>query len=411
MLTSDLVRVRMRKGAVYPPYINTENQDLLNLAETLIGVFERHVGLPRQELDEELKDLLGAGTSFLVHRGLSKLLRDRCEFEAETTVEPPVLRERVFAAAASAYRSNEQIRVDRDEILTSVAADIELPPEEIDRQLYADLKEAEVLQEFRKTSPRWLLQRYNVALAQAVLIRATGMDLVIEGESAARYREVFRKLKFFQLLHEIRAQDNGSYHIHIDGPLSLFKSSQRYGVQMASFLPTVLHCENWKLQAGVLWGVKRKEGVLHLTPKTGLQPIGHSTGQWMPEEVAWLDTQFRKLKTDWDVSTEAEIVNLGGEGILAPDFIFTHRPTGATVHMEILGFWRRGSVQSRLDLLRRHGPRNLILAISKELGVEEEDVEDLPGEVYAFRSTPVARDVHKILNDMIEEDTEPLTLF
>ena len=411
MLTSDLVRVRIRAGIVYPPYINTENEDFLNLAETLINVFERHVGRPRQQLDEELRDLLGAGTSFMVHRGLSKLLRDRCHFSTETKVEPRILREHVFTAAAAAYRSRKKVRVDWNGIISSVAQEMDLPPEEIHLQLYADLKEAEVLQKFQKTSPAWVLQRYNVALAQAVLMRAASMDLVIEGESAPRYREVFRKLKFFQLLHEIRLQENGAYQVHIDGPLSLFKSSQRYGMQMATFFPTVLHCKNWRLQADIRWGVKRKEGVLQLNPKTGLQPIGHSTGQWMPEEVTWLDKQFRKLKSEWEVSTEGEIVNLGGEGILAPDFIFTHRPTGTTVHMEILGFWRKGSVRSRLDLLRRHGPRNLILAVSSMLGVEEEEIENLPAVVYVFRSTPVARDVHKILNGMIGEDTGPLTLF
>ena len=410
MLTGDLVRIRIRKGIVYPPYIDTENADLLSLAETLIGIFERYVGRPRHELDDELKDFLGTGTAFLVHRGLSKLLRDRCEFEAETTVEPAILRQQVFAAAAEAYRTHDRVRVDRDAVLIAIAPDMDMVPQEIDRQLYADLKEAEVLQAFKPCSPSWLLQRYNVALAQAVLLRATALDLVIEGETTTRYRELFRKLKFFQLMHEIRADGPGRYHVHIDGPLSLFKSSQRYGLQMAQFLPTVLHCANWTLDAAVLWGIKRREAMFRLSPATGLQPIGHISGQWAPEEVEWLDARFRKLKTDWDISTDAEIINLGGQGVLASDYIFTHRPTGMTVYMEILGFWRRGSVHTRLDLLRRHGPPNMILAISKELGVDEEDTDDLPGEVYVFRAMPIARDVHKLLETIVENPT-PLSLF
>lgn len=412
MLTNDLVRVRFRKGVIHPPYIKTDDGDLLGLAETLIGIFERHVGLTRNELDEELKDFLGAGADFLVHRGLSKLLRDRCEFETATDINPVDLRRMVFSAAAAAYRNTEQVRFDRTAILDDVAGGIERPAQEIDAALYADLKEAELLIEFNGCSPEWLLQRYNVALAQAVLLRATGMDLVIEGESVTRYREVFRKMKFFQLLHEIYQKEPGKYHIHIDGPLSIFKSSQRYGLQMAQFLPTVLHCTNWHIEASILWGVKRREATFKLTPAAGLQPIGHSTGQWMPDEVAWLEQQFNKVKTDWTISPEAEVINLGGQGVLAPDYIFVHKPTGMKVYMEILGFWRRGSVQTRLDLLKKHGPPNMILATSKELAVDEEEAEQLPGEVYVFRQTPIAREINKLLESMREERPEkgPLTL-
>ena len=60
MLTGDLVRVRFRKGVIQPPYIAPEDGNLLGLAKTLIGIFERHVGLARYDLDEELKDLKSA---------------------------------------------------------------------------------------------------------------------------------------------------------------------------------------------------------------------------------------------------------------------------------------------------------------------------------------------------------------
>ena len=57
----------------------------------------------------------------------------------------------------------------------------------------------------------------------------------------------------------------------------------------------------------------------------------------------------------------------------------------------------RGAVESRLKLLRQHGPQNLILALSKSLNVDEEALEEVPAEVYVFRSAPIAREVLKIL--------------
>ena len=406
MLTGDLLRVRFRKGQIHLPYIDEQDQDHLGVAESLIRVFESHEGGTRQELDEELTDTTGAGTDFLFHRGLGKLLKDRCTFASASPVDPVELRRSIFEGAAAAYRNTDQVRIDRDAILTAVAKTVSIEAEEADGAFYADLKEAERLESFKPCTPAWLLSRYNVALAQAVLFRASGLDLYIEGESPARCRDLFRKMKFFQLMHEIQQTGPGKYHIHIDGPMSLFKSSQRYGLQIAQFLPAVLHCGNWSITASIVWGARRREGEFRLTAEKGLKPIGPSTGQWVPEEVSWLEERFARLNSAWRMETGSEIVDLGGQGVLVPDYVFTHPPTGMKVYLDFLGYWRSGGVCTRLDLLRRYGPPNLILAISSELAVDEETSTGLPGEVYEFRRTPVARDILKILETMVETYSE-----
>ena len=76
------------------------------------------------------------------------------------------------------------------------------------------------------------------------------------------------------------------------------------------------------------------------------------------------------------------------------------------VYLDFLGYWRSGGVRTRLDLLSQYGPPNLILAISAELAVDEETSTGLPGEVYEFRRTPVARDILKILETMVETHSE-----
>jgi len=242
-----------------------------------------------------------------------------------------------------------------------------------------------------------------VALAQAVLLRATELEITVAGQTPARYRELFRKMKFFRLLHEIETLPAGGYRIRLDGPLSLFKSSQKYGIQMALFLPTLIHCGKWRLEATVRWGKKPRELRFQLDETRGLKPIGHSKGQWQPEELGWFEEQFAKLDSDWELSSDAELIDLGGQGVLTTDYTFTHPESGLTVHMEILGFWRRGSVESRLELLRRHGPRNMIVAVSRELHVDEQTATDLPGELYTFRTAPVARDVHRCLEKIRKE--------
>ena len=180
--------------------------------------------------------------------------------------------------------------------------------------------------------------------------------------------------------------------------MSLFKASGKYGVRMASFLPTLLHFDRWTLEAKLLWGRKRRRLRFRLSPRQGLRPTTRLLGQWQPEELAWLPEQFEKLGSEWQVSTDAELVALGGQGVLVPDFVFRH-PNGTRVFMEVLGFWSRGVVESRLELLRRHGPENFVLALSKQLAAGREGLEEIPGEVYLFRATPIARKILKLLEE------------
>ncbi len=407
MLTADLVRARAQGGEVVPRYVGLDDPKALDLARSLLAMFAEHVGHPRGQLEADLKDYLGTGTAFLLHRGLAKLLHDRSEFEIEAVDDPPELRQAVFRAAADAHRGADGGvgPFAREAVLDRVAAARALSPAEVERGLYADLKDEQILARFEACEPRWLLNRYNVALAQAVLLKATELTIHIRGEAPAGYRALFRKIKFFQLLHRVTGSAADGYRILLDGPLSLFQASQKYGLQMALFLPTLLHFRDWRLEAQVRWGKGRGRKVaFHLAPEVGLESINRLTGQWLPEEVRWLPEQFAKLGSDWQISDDGEILDLGGQGVLVPEFVFTHRGTGRRVYLEILGFWNRGALRSRLDLVRRHGPESLILALSKSLATGEDDLGGLPGEVYVFRSSPVAREVAKRL-----EQFEPRT--
>ncbi|MBN1442217.1 MAG: DUF790 family protein [Planctomycetes bacterium] len=397
MLTADLLRATVRDDEVFPHYIRPGEPSSLELAARLIGIFEEHVGRTRRDLDDELADFLAAGTAFILHRGLAKLLLDRCEFECAAAVDPVELRRATFQTAAEAHRRPPPEPFDRLSVIEQVAEQMGIEPHKVDANLLGDLKEEHVLRSMRPISPAGLIDRYNVALAQAVLLRATQLDIEISGQNPRRYRELFRAIKFFQLLHTVAGSSEAGYRIRLDGPLSLFSASQRYGMQMASFLPTLLRFDDWRLEARVLWGKARRRCLFRLDPDAGLRSDRHLKGQWQPEEMSWLPEQFRKLESDWEISEETELIDLGGRGVVAPDYVFTHRDTGKKVYLEIFGFWRRGSLAPRLELLREHGPRNLIVAVARELHAGEEDLAGLPGEVYVFRSQPIAREVRALL--------------
>lgn len=393
MLTSDLLLVRTHRGEIRPRYVEVSNPELQEQARRLIEAFSAHRGRSRGELEAELADLLGSDTALVFHRGLVKLLFDRAELSVAAPADPSVLRRAVFEAAARSWRGSGGFT--RETALHEAARDLALEPDALERSLYADLKDEQVLADWKPCTPAWLLNRYNVALAQAVLLRATELTVDLEGGSVVEQRALFRRIKFFQLLFRAERRPRG-WRLRLDGPLSLFQASQRYGVQMASFLPTLLHLSDWSLEATLSWGKRREPRRFRLGPDAGLEPYGNLTGQWLPEELRRFPQDFAKLDCDWEISEQSEPLELGGQGVIVPDFTFEHRPSGRRAYLDVLGFWNQGSLTHRLDLLRQRGAsygNALILGVSKALATGRDDLADLPANVYVYRTIPLAKQV------------------
>src|SRR5207249_4672424 len=102
----------------------------------------------------------------------------------------------------------------------------------------------------------------------------------------------FRQIKFHRLICDVelasggrKPSDASSYRLHLDGPLSLFSATQKYGLQLALFLPTLLLCEHFELKARLRWGAERKEKVFHLSAKDALVSHQAETGAYVPPEV------------------------------------------------------------------------------------------------------------------------------
>ncbi len=236
MLTGKLVRVRHARNKLVPLYVEPADQGLLALAEQLLLAYRSAPGRTRGEIAEDLSDLIPEGPRGLLPAGLAKLLEDRCEFEVTADHPPDELREAVFKVAAlgRAEAAKAGVPFDRNAVLSEVAGQLSLTltPEQIDRSLFADLKDEQRVQAFDDISADHLLNRYNVALAQAVLLRCTAMEVRIWAETPARFRQLFRAVKFHRLICTIHETAGNSYTLKLDGPLSLFSSTNKYGLQL-----------------------------------------------------------------------------------------------------------------------------------------------------------------------------------
>ncbi len=404
MLTGKLVRVRYARERILPCYLDPSSPTWLETAERLLEVFRGQAGRTRGELEEEVRELFGDDPGQLVHQGLAKLLEDRCDFEVVSGHPPEQLRTLVFAAAAQQRRGSHpegaRPSFDRRAVLEEVATSLGLTPEAIAQGLFADLKSEQQLVTFKDISAERLLQRYNVALAQAVLLRSTGVHVTIRGEPPQRYRQLFRLVKFHRLVCEIRHTEPEGYQLHLDGPLSLFAATQKYGLQLALFLPALLLCRDFDLKAELRWGPQRKPKSFTLAPADGLVSHSADSGMYVPPELAMFLELFRKKIVDWDIVEESEILPLG-DSFWVPDFRLRHRQTDQLVLLEVLGFWRRSSVERHLERLRRYAEQPFLLAVSDQLRVEDADLEGLPAGIHRFRQMPLPDEVARLAAELV----------
>jgi predicted nuclease of restriction endonuclease-like RecB superfamily len=405
MLTGNLVRTRVSKGRVIPIYINRDAPDWLEAAESLLMVFREGAGMTRGEIEAEVDELVGEGMANLVHRGLAKVLEDRAEFEVVADVPPEALRDKVFTAAAEHRRNlraaGHRAPFQRDDVLRGVADALGIEPAQVAASLFADLKDENRMLSFKDMDAQQLLDRYNVALAQSVLLRSVQVMAEVRGEKPARYRQLLRHLKFHRLLHRIEGSMADGFKLQIDGPLSLFSSTTKYGLQMALFLPALLLCRDFRLDAELRWGPKRDPRTFHLESAEGLVSHYADAGQYVPAEIAAFVERFRQVAPAWEVAEAAGVVELGREGVWVPDYTFVHKPTGTDVLVEVLGFWKKSSLERLLRLLPKLGPPRYVLAISERMKVDEEAIGELSGPVLRFKEIPGASEMSALLESFL----------
>lgn len=334
MLTLDLLRFRVNGDTVTPTYLDP-NGKYLAVAEQIVIAFRSCVGATVGQLEEALDEMSGAATDYKVYRGFAKVMHGYAETEPPSELNAEELRMAVFEAAAldrPLVRTSDLLfEKTVANKLNQIAIERGIPKDRLELSLYADLRENQIIRSLDDSiTGSQLIERYNTALAQAMLYRATRMIIDV-GDA---YRTVFKYMKLARLMHSIRPHENG-YRIDIDGPLSLFSNVERYGIAMAKLLPAVLKCENWRLAAKV--NVGGDEKLFRLSPRGGLkshyrdEPVFDSA----PEEAFF--TKFsRNTKSKWRIEREGSVLDLK-DTVLIPDFVFTHAD-GRVVHLEIVGF-------------------------------------------------------------------------
>ena len=406
MLRGEHVIARLARGRLVPHRLSPEDGRVVEVARELCDVYAAHLHGPRAALEarlsgleEELGPRLDARRGFKIVRALAKLLEELATWEAPTEADPYTVRTRVFelAAALPEPPAGEPGLLEaptRDDVLFRVASETGL--EDVAGLMYADRQGAQLLGAFEEPSPEGLIERYNVAQVQGVLYAAR--ELVVDLGEGADARLVFHYVKKMALIYRLEPTPRG-YRLHLDGPLSIFGGTRKYGLRLAKFLPGLLLTSPWRLSANVEW--KGRDALLELdSGKSDLR--SHYLGPKDANEGDDVRTAFvrawerAKDTGGWGLEAASGVLPFPElKTALVPDFTLKSA-AGERVHLEVLGFWSERNLIERAALLREAKARGhrVLVAVSEKLGASPEALsEAVEGGVIPFKERLAVKDV------------------
>jgi hypothetical protein len=424
VLTADLVGARRRGDELRLIPVDDDRRARIEvLAAAFAGIARAHLGATRAALDGALDDAAagedGPGVDRRLTAAVQKLVYDGCAFDEPDAEAAAALRRDVFRRAAAARRAAAPgARFDRAALLEAAAGERATTAAEIEAGLYADRPARQRLCAFAGRPAGALAAGFELAEAQAVLLRATRVTAHVRARDAGTYRQLFRTLKFLRLFatiergdpqrdpvpprdgvrqaklasaHAIEATAQG-YTIGLDGPLSLFQGGTRYGLQLGLALPAIAACDRWAIEADVRWGNDRRP--LRFRIGGGALSIADDAAPSLPDELAAFVTAFERLESGWRVDRAPAVLDLPGAGLCVPDLTFVRDSDGARVHFELLGFWSREAVWRRVELVRAGLPHRILFAVSKALRVGEAVLDEAPtAALYVFARVIAAKQV------------------
>lgn len=404
MLTSDLAMNWQRGGKVGPRYIDTDDPKHFQEARDLIGVFTEHEGRTRAALEGTLLEYVGTGTDYKILRGFIKLLTDRCAFEVGAAADPAEVRRALFFRASQHHPVIGE-GIARNEIVADAARELNCAPEDVLASLYADLPENQKLIEFESLKERELLDLYNVAQAQALLYRCVQMQLIIEPQSPDGYRELFNSIKAYRLIHTIKGNPARGYEVRLDGPVSMFHRSQKYGIQMAVFLPALLLCDGWRMRAEVALKPGGGGGSAFFEMDSTQRRLRSHYLSATPYENPTLEKlaeSWERFDSPWTLEASSKVIDLGDSAFI-PDFVVRHAD-GQEVYLEVLGFWTPRHLQGRLKEFEHSGIKNFIVAAWDELRGSRDPLPKIPPHTIIFKKNLEPATVEAAISKMFSEE-------
>ena len=422
MLPLQLLRTRITdKGTNIVPRFCTADDSVLQLAAKIIKEFEESWKNKEKKLflTERIALLESEYNDYKLARGFYTLLERRCiftkinEIKTESKAiasnidvnnnnlhDPVNIRKELFEE--SSKRGFALTEFGRREIIDTVASRINVPSNDLIDVMWSDLEENLVLEWFDAISPEQLLAWYNLSLMQTLLFNCTKLEFSVTGGS--NWKRILRDIKRLGLMYNLQyialEEEKRSIHVDeidydnrdikfinasntdtknnpiiicsLDGPLSIFKLTDRYGTSIAKILPSIISSDTWSLKAWIVrktmsLGKKIYEFKISNkdTPPLSREPYYNKENDKERKRISYtakessqliyfdsgveekFSTRFEQSATGWKLIREPDPLILSNGKALIPDFTF--EKYGTRIYLEIVGFWTKEYLEKKIQ--------------------------------------------------------------
>lgn len=352
MLPSRTLLFRSRDDHVIPRYLSAEDEPWI---DALIATCEAHVG--RTVL--ERRSALNRCARALVERhlvneaaveGVRLILEREYATEVASPIPPPQLRLLVFEEAARGDTP------DYDGALLRAAERVQLSVDVLLEALFADRAVARrILPAERSLSPSAVIEAYDLALVEAVLLRSEAVTV----ELREHVRAVARFARRAGLICTFTALDSGGL-FEVSGPLAVLRATTRYGHALFKFFGALATTSSYRLEARcVVDGQRLSVRIAEQDRRFGAATTGARIFDVDTPVERALQRDLRRVDRGWHLQRSADA------SALSPDFELVRDEK--RVYVEVVEDVGAEYVVSRAAAL----PPNVVLCVDERLQVPE----------------------------------------
>ena len=290
---------------------------------------------------------------------------------------------------------------EKREIMYAVALKLGIGRANMAEDMWSDLEDNLIIEHFFKITPKELIGWYNLSLIQTLLFNCTQLEFSVSGGS--NWKRVLRDLKRLGLMYhleqrqQVSSEQKETYPIDqeqrvanclsavkddviivcsVNGPLSIFKLTDRYGTSIAKLLPSIISAGRWFVRAWIVRknlasGKRLYEFELsdNRSPLLQREPVRERLkttsvnqefvgGNTDSTSATYYDSKveenfakrFIQSLSGWSLTREPDPIILSNGKALIPDFMF--EKYGKKIYLEIVGFWTKEYLEKKLEKIR-----------------------------------------------------------
>lgn len=405
MFPIELLRVQIssKKNQIKPVFIDCEKDNQPSLPSKIIKMYEDMADrkLSKSNVDENLSEVEAKNPDYKLVRAICHLLEQRCEYASHEsgfsnarnndTMNAIHLRRQIFEISSLlGYPVTEN---QRKNILQKVASKNNLSVNDVEMAMWNDLEKNKYLKNFDSLTSLQLVAWYNVSALQTLLLNSVKMEFSIYGGFS--WKKILRKIKQLGLMYSLYRESNYGSESNaqtknekilfknkkenkiictVNGPLSIVRLTDRYGMAMAKLIPSIIFSEIWSINATILRksisGMKKTYDFELSSTDKDIPLFDASTFHFQSEQksgpglsydkygMEYFDSnvekkfmdKFLKFSTGWHLVREPDPLILSNGKAFIPDFVF--EKYGVRVYLEIVGFWSEDYLKRKLEKIK-----------------------------------------------------------